>query len=35
LQALVLAALLGICSLSALISIVKLAKLEPAIVFRG
>jgi putative ABC transport system permease protein len=28
-------ALLGICSLSALISIVKLAKLEPAIVFRG
>jgi putative ABC transport system permease protein len=35
LLALVWVALLGICSLSALISIVKLAKLEPAIVFRG
>jgi len=35
LLALVFGALIGICCLSALISIVKLAKLEPAIVFRG
>lgn len=34
LLALVLVALLGICSLSATISIIKLARLEPAIVFR-
>ncbi|MFO0707548.1 MAG: ABC transporter permease [Nitrospira sp.] len=34
LLALVLAALLSICTFSALISIVKLARLEPAIVFR-
>jgi putative ABC transport system permease protein len=34
LLALVFVALLGICTFSALISIVKLAKLEPAIVFR-
>jgi ABC-type antimicrobial peptide transport system permease subunit len=31
---LVLVALLGICTLSAVISISKLARLEPAIVFR-
>jgi len=35
LLALVFAALLTICSWSALISIIKLARLEPAIVFRG
>jgi len=35
LLALVFAALIGICSLSAMISIFKLGKLEPAIVFRG
>lgn len=35
LLALVFVALLGICTLSATISIIKLARLEPAIVFRG